>query len=118
MKKIKGLRRRWIINTVSIVCVLGLICVLGVTAAFASYYYSAMESDMRYRARTTTEFFSEYINLSYNEYYQSCIAYAQGFEDMLRRKPDTRAIKELIKWQPEHDLTDIIRDVASDIRRG
>ena len=36
---------------------------------------------MRYRARTTTEFFSEYINLSYNEYYQSCIAYAQGFED-------------------------------------
>ncbi|MBR5569713.1 MAG: HAMP domain-containing histidine kinase [Oscillospiraceae bacterium] len=81
VKKIKGLRRRWIINTVSIVCVLGLICVLGVTAAFASYYYSAMESDMRYRARTTTEFFSEYINLSYNEYYQSCIAYAQGFED-------------------------------------
>ena len=45
-------------------------------------------------------------------------AYEQGFEDMLRRKPDTRAIKELIKWQPEHDLTDIIRDVASDIRRG
>ena len=81
VKKIKGLRRRWIINTVSIVCVLGLICVLGVTAAFASYYYSAMESDMRYRARTTTEFFSEYINQSYNEYYQSCIAYAQGFED-------------------------------------
>lgn len=36
---------------------------------------------MRYRARTTTEFFSEYINQSYNEYYQSCIAYAQGFED-------------------------------------
>ena len=81
MKKIKGLRRRWIINTVSIVCVLGLICVLGVTAAFANYYYSAMESDMRYRARNTTEFFSEYINQSYNEYYQSCIAYAQGFED-------------------------------------
>ena len=36
---------------------------------------------MRYRARNTTEFFSEYINQSYNEYYQSCIAYAQGFED-------------------------------------
>ncbi len=45
-------------------------------------------------------------------------AYEQGFEDMLRRKPDTRAIRELINWQPEHDLTDIIRDVASDIRRG
>lgn len=81
MKKIKGLRRRWIINTVSIVCVVGLICVLVVTVAFANYYYSAMESDMRYRAKTTTEFFSEYINQSYSEYYQSCIAYAQGFEE-------------------------------------
>ena len=81
MKRIKGLRRRWLINTLSIVCAVGLICVLVITVAFGNYYYSAMESDMRYRARTTTEFFSEYINLSYNEYYQSCIAYAQGFED-------------------------------------
>ncbi len=80
-RRIKGLRRRWLINTLSIVCAVGLICVLVVTVAFGNYYYSSMESDMRYRARTTTEFFSEYINLSYNEYYQSCIAYAQGFED-------------------------------------
>ena len=43
-------------------------------------------------------------------------AYEHGFEDMLRRKPDTRAIKELINWQPEHDLTDIINDVAADLR--
>ena len=43
-------------------------------------------------------------------------AYEQGFEDMLRRKPDTRSIKNLINWQPEHDLTDIINDVAADLR--
>lgn len=43
-------------------------------------------------------------------------AYEQGFEDMLRRKPDTQAIKNLINWQPEHDLTDIISDVAADLR--
>lgn len=43
-------------------------------------------------------------------------AYEQGFEDMLRRKPDTRAIKELINWQPEHDLVDIISDVAAELR--
>ena len=36
---------------------------------------------MRYRARTTTEFFADYLNQSYNEYYQSCITYAQTFED-------------------------------------
>ena len=43
-------------------------------------------------------------------------AYEHGFEDMLRRKPDTRAIKALINWQAEHDLTDIINDVAADLR--
>ena len=81
MLKIKGLRRRWLLNTVSVVLALGLVCVLIVTAAFSVYYYSSMESDMRYRARTTTEFFADYLNQNYNEYYQSCITYAQTFED-------------------------------------
>jgi signal transduction histidine kinase len=65
----------------SVVLALGLVCVLVVTAAFSVYYYSSMESDMRYRARTTTEFFADYLNQNYNEYYQSCITYAQTFED-------------------------------------
>lgn len=81
MKKAGGLRRRWILNTVGVVCALGLVCVLVVTAVFAAYYYSGVESDMRYRARNTTDFFTEYLNQSYNEYYQSCINYAKGFED-------------------------------------
>ena len=36
---------------------------------------------MRYRARSTTEFFADYLNQSYNAYYQSCITYARTFED-------------------------------------
>lgn len=79
--KVKGLRRRWLLNTVSVVTALGLVCVLGITAAFAAYYYSAMDSDMRYRARTTADFFANYQNLNYNDYYQSCIKYANTFED-------------------------------------
>ena len=81
MKKIGGLRRRWLVNTVGIVCALGLACVLTVTAVFASSYYSNMQSDLRYRARMTTTYFAEHLNQSYNEYYQSCITYAQTFED-------------------------------------
>ena len=80
MIRIKGLRRRWIVNTVGVVSILGLVCVLIVTAVFAAYYYSSIEADMRYRARTTTEFFAEYSNQSYNRYYQSCITYAQTFD--------------------------------------
>ncbi len=79
--KIKGLRRRWLFNTVAVITALGLVCVLAVTTLFAAYYQSTMEADLRYRARTTTEFFSNYLNLSYNQYYQSCITYAQTFED-------------------------------------
>ena len=71
--KVKGLRRRWLLNTVSVVLVLGLVCAFGITAAFAAYYYSTMESDMRFRARTSTDFFAQYQSLNYNEYYQSCI---------------------------------------------
>ena len=81
MKKISGLRRRWLVNTVGIVSALGLACVLTVTAVFASSYYSNMQSDLRYRARMTTTYFAEHLNQSYNEYYQSCITYAQTFED-------------------------------------
>ena len=80
MFRIKGLRRRWLFNTVGVVCALGLVCVLAVTALFSAYYYSSMESDMRYRAQVTTEFFADYLNQSYNEYYQSCITYARTFE--------------------------------------
>jgi len=79
--RIKGLRRRLLLNTVGVTTALGLVCVLIVTTMFAAYYQSAMEADMRYRARTTTDFFSGYLNLSYNQYYQSCITYAQTFED-------------------------------------
>lgn len=81
MKKTGSLRRRWLMNTVGVVTFLGLLCAILVTAVFAVYYYSAMESDMRYRAQNTTDFFAEYVNLDYNHYYQSCINYANTFAD-------------------------------------
>ncbi len=80
MRKPGGLRRRWIMNTVGVVCSLGLVCVLVVTAVFAAYYYSAMESDMHYRAENSTNFFTTYLNQNYSEFYQSCVNYANRFE--------------------------------------
>ena len=68
-------------NTVRIMCAIGIVCVFAVCAVFTAYYYTSMESDLRYRARTTTDFFADYINQSYNEYYQSCITYAKTFDD-------------------------------------
>lgn len=76
-----GLRKRWLQNTASVVFALGVVCVLAVTASFAAYYYSNMESDLKNRARTTTEFFADYIDQDYKDFYQSCVTYAQTFED-------------------------------------
>ncbi len=81
MKKVSGLRKRWLLNTVGVIFALGMVCVLAVTASFAAYYYSSMQSDMRFRAKTTSEFFEDYIDLNYNEFYQSCMTYARTFED-------------------------------------
>ena len=79
--KVTGLRRRWLINTLCVVLPLAIVCVFAVTAAFAAYYYSGMESDLRYRAKTTTDFFAENMNVDYSAYYQSCVKYAQTYED-------------------------------------
>lgn len=81
MKKPVKARKRWLMNMVCVAVSLGLICVLAVTVAFAAYYSSSMEADMRLRAQTTTEFFSEYRDMNYEAYYQSCITYAQNFDD-------------------------------------
>ncbi len=80
MKKLKGLRRRWILNTVGVVGILGIVCVAAITALFAGSYYSNMASDMYNRAESTTDFFADYLSLEYNRYYQSCITYAKTFE--------------------------------------
>ncbi len=81
MKHSVSLRKRWLVNSLSIITALGLVCVFAVTAAFAVYYYANADADLRYRARTTTDFISGYVNLNYNDYYQNCLIYAQTYED-------------------------------------
>ena len=81
MKLKSSLRARWLINTLGVILALGMVCVLAVTALFSNYYYSNMRSDLYERAESTADFFADYLNQSYNEYYQSCITYAETFSD-------------------------------------
>ena len=81
MKKIRGLRQRWLLNTAAVVCALGLVCVLAVTAVFATYYYSNMQADLYAKAESTNDFFADHLNQNYNQFYRSCITYANTFED-------------------------------------
>lgn len=75
-----GLRRRWFLNTVSVVGLLGLVCVVVVTAVFGAYYYASAESELQYRAENITVFFAEYTTQNYSDYYKSCINYANTFD--------------------------------------
>lgn len=81
LQKMGGLQKRWLLNTASVVLAVGLVCVLAVTAAFAAYYYSNMLSDMENRAGRAVNFFDDNLDQTYHEYYNSCITYAQTYED-------------------------------------
>ena len=81
IRKLTGIQRRWFVNNVSIIILVVVLCVAAVSISFATYYYSNMQSGLEAKAKTTTDFFGNYINQSYNEYYQSCIRFAKTFED-------------------------------------
>ena len=81
MKKFTGIQKRWLFNNLSIVILLVVLCVVAFSLSFTMYYYSNMQSGLESKAKTTTDFFGNYISQSYNEYYQSCIKFAQTFED-------------------------------------
>ena len=81
MKKISGIQKRWMFNNLSIVILLVVLCITAFSLSFTMYYYSSMQSGLESKAKTTTDFFSNYIGQSYSEYYQSCITMAQTFED-------------------------------------
>ncbi len=44
-------------------------------------------------------------------------AYGEGFEDMERRVPNIDLIRNLVDWQPKRDLSTIIADISSEMRK-
>lgn len=80
IKRTKGLKGRWLRNTLSIVLAIVLLCVTALSVMVAAYYYSNMEAGLRSKARTSTLFFETYVGQSYHEYYQSCAKFTQTFD--------------------------------------
>lgn len=76
-----GIQSRWLRNTISWLILIVMVFVVTASLAMIGYYYSNLRSGMESKARTASDFFSNYLNLSYNEYYQSCVMLTQTFED-------------------------------------
>ena len=58
-----------------------LIFVAVFSVSFTVYCHTTAQIGLEEKAKTTTDFFGNYISQSYHEYYQSCIRYAQTFEE-------------------------------------
>lgn len=68
-------------NNVSLMIAL-VVCFVSIfSVSFSIYCYSNLRVGLEEKAKTTTDFFGSYISQSYNEYYQSCIRFAQNFEE-------------------------------------
>ena len=82
MKRISSLRTRWMINTIGVLFALGMVCVMGITALFAGYHFSQLESDLKSRAAATTAYFENYLDQDreYDAFYHACEAFAAGFD--------------------------------------
>lgn len=68
-------------NNVILMIALVVCSVVIFSVSFSIYCYSNLRVGLEEKAKTTTDFFANYISQSYNEYYQSCIRFAQTFEE-------------------------------------
>ena len=79
--RIRGLRQRWIVNTIMPVFVVLLMVVILFSAGISSYYFSSMQTGLENKAQAAAEFFNSYAMNNYSEYYQMAANYTDTFED-------------------------------------
>ncbi|MBU5434661.1 HAMP domain-containing sensor histidine kinase [Pseudoflavonifractor sp. MSJ-37] len=80
MKKMKGIRKRWIMNSISAVLVVVLLSVTAFSVAMVSYYYSNMRTGLQSKLTVAANMFSGYKTEA--DYYQNASAFVTGqFED-------------------------------------
>ncbi len=76
-----SLQKRWMRSNVLVLAVLVVVLVVAYSMANAGYYYSSVQIGLETKARTATDFFSNYMTRTYAEYYQSAYRYTETFED-------------------------------------
>ena len=80
MKKMSGIRSRWLTHNVSLMVLLVLACAVAGIVALSSYYYSCMRSGLEAQLKTTADFFETYISTSQEEFYGSVYSFTQNYE--------------------------------------
>ena len=80
--RVRGLRQRWIINTVTPVLILLVLIVTLLSAGVSSYYYGTMQKGLEERVKALSSSFNEYfMDNGYTEYYQMAVKSGDTFEE-------------------------------------
>ena len=80
--RLRGLRQRWIINTVMPVFILIVLIVVLFSAGVSSYYYGTMQKGLETRAQAIANSFNEYfMDSGYISFYPKAVQAADSFED-------------------------------------
>ena len=82
--RVRGLRQRWIVNTIMPVLVLLVLIVTLFSAGVSSYYYSSVRDGLEKQAQAMAGAFNDYFMTSYTEYYQMAVQTIDSFEDKSR----------------------------------
>lgn len=80
--KIKGIQKRWMLNSISVVLLILLVVVIGFSLVSASHYYSGMHANLEAKARTATNYFSNY--KTRKEYLLAAKEYVDSSEESAR----------------------------------
>ena len=79
--EITGLRKRWLISSLSPIFVVALLVAGTFCVGMANYYYNMMLDGLKTRATQASDYFTSNTMSSYSEFYQSAYSFAQEFAD-------------------------------------
>jgi len=80
--RLRGLRQRWIFNTVMPTLLVLALMVATFSIGIVSYYYTSMQKGLETRAQAMADSFNEYfMSNGYSSYYQKAVQSAESFED-------------------------------------
>ncbi len=76
----RSVRVRWMLNSMLLVVLAVILGLAAFSFAISRYYYSGVRSALESKAKTSSDFFANYVNRTYAEYYQSAYKYTEIFD--------------------------------------
>src|SRR5574344_1207495 len=79
--KVRGLRQRWMVNSIGPILLCLLLTAVLISAGIASSFYNSAQNTLVTKAQTGADYFNTYTMGSYSEYVRTATLYTETFED-------------------------------------